>query len=286
MKFFQKTKKLVFFVCLSLLFSQPFAKTTVIVPIDIKEKMPYISFEINNAIIPFLLDSGSLTSLHLTKEVANTVSGLKYTGKMVKAMDLSGKLHESSELLVPELDVYGLKFSNLKGETLSPWGLSTKQASDDISVIGMDFFAEKRITINFSTTTLTMTEGDCEIVDGLDGWIPMPFEKVKEGYILRVGGNDKFYRMVLDTASTISIIKSTEVDENTVIDRCEYDLGPEDICQTTELSIFGAHNLHPFILNLPNQFKADGILGNDFFSRFSVLFDMKSKIFYVRPENL
>lgn len=277
-------KKIIFFFCIALLSLQSFAKTKVVIPIEIDKQLPYIKLEINNAAVPFLLDSGSQAGIHLAEKLAHSIHGLQYTGTMVRSMDLAGKVRESKELIVPELDVYGMKFFNLKGEIHSPWGLGGG-IDPNISVLGMGFFAEKKIIINFSAKTLTMAEGGDEIVDSLDSWIALPFEKTNEGYVLRIPSENKIYRMILDTASTISIIRSSAIDKATVIDKCDYYLGPGEVCETSKLSLLGDHRLHPYVLSLPEEFKADGILGNDFFSKFSVLFDLKNKLFYVRPEN-
>lgn len=280
---------LIFF--LPIFFSQSFANAKEIVPIELNRQIPYVSLKINGQIIKFILDSGARTSLYLTPQVADSIKDLKYTGKINKSIDLAGKERESKEFIIPQMIINGMRFSNLKGEIFSPWGLffsddGQKGPDHNTSVIGMDFFAEKKLLINFSSQTLKISEGEGEIVDDLNAWTSMPFDKAGEGYVLSIPAGNKSYRMILDTAATISIIKSSALDKDAVIDKCDINLGPEQACQSTKLSPLGLHSLQPFIVNLPDEFKADGILGNDFFSKFSIFLDLKNKLFYVKPENL
>ncbi|MEG3061344.1 MAG: retropepsin-like aspartic protease [Comamonas sp.] len=279
--------KLLALLLITLPISSSFAKEKIIIPIEIKDKIPYIQMKINNKTIPFVLDSGAKTSLHLTPEVAQYIDGLRYTGRTKKSMDLAGIMRESKEFTVPELNFDGMKFSNLTGVILSPWGIyigGAQGPDPNISVIGMDFFKKKKIIIDFPSNTLTMYEGDKDISNNMDDWIRLPFEISDEGYVLTITDGKKEYRMILDTASTVSMMKSSSMGKDTIIEKCE-DYGTEKICRT-RLSFLENYFLEPLVLNLANEFHADGIVGNDFFSCFSVLLDLKNKAFYVKPHKV
>lgn len=129
-----------------------------------------------------------------------------------------------------------------------------------------------------------MYEGDKDISNNMDDWIRLPFEISDEGYVLTITDGKKEYRMILDTASTASMMKSSSMGKDTIIEKCE-DYGTEKICRT-RLSFLENHFLEPLVLNLANEFHADGIVGNDFFSCFSVLLDLKNKAFYVKPHKV
>lgn len=277
------------FFCLWALFlstSATFASTTAVIPVTFNNGLPVVDLKLNEKTVPFVLDLGSNISLHLTPEVARGITGLEYTGKKIKSVDLSGTINESDEFVVSKLVVNSLPFSHLKGVIFSPWGLSLgkqKGLDSDISVLGLNFFEGKKILLNFSGKTVLISDEDGEISKPMTDWTPVPYEKVDEGLIFKISNGKNVYRMVLDSAATISMVKVSVAEKGSQIDKCDFDLGPQRVCRSINLPLPGATILKPILIELPDEFHADGILGTDFFKKILVLIDLQNHLIYMKP---
>lgn len=71
---------------------------------------PITELAIGKHRVPVLIDTGSNTGLHLTKDVMAMIPGLKLTGKKIRSLDLAGKERESDEFIVPDFVANGVHF--------------------------------------------------------------------------------------------------------------------------------------------------------------------------------
>lgn len=272
-------------LCLLLLCaSTALAATHAALPVTLANGTPVVQMDLNGKTLPFVLDTGASTSLHLTPEVAESLPGLAYTGRQRKSIDLAGKIHASDEFLVPALTVNGLPFAAMQGVILTPWGLllgEQKGLPANMSVLGLNFFADKRVVLDLPAGTLQISAGNGAAPPA--GWLAMPYERIDEGLLLHLADGKKTYRLVLDTAASVSIIKSSAAEAASHVEKCAFKLGPGRPCRTITLSLPGGKSISPLLMALPDEFKADGILGTDFFQQMPVLFDLQHQMLYLRP---
>jgi hypothetical protein len=160
-------------------------------PVSLANGTPVVQLDLNGKTLPFVLDTGASTSLHLTPEVAESLPGLACTGRQRKSID--------------------------------------------------------------------------------------------EGLLLHLADGKKTYRLVLDTAASVSIIKSSAAEAASRVEQCAFKLGPGRPCRTITLSLPGGKSISSLLMALPDEFKADGILGTDFFQQMPVLFDLQHQMLYLRP---
>lgn len=277
-------QKIVTLCLLLLCASTTVAATQAVLPVTLAKGIPVVQLRLDGKTVPFVLDTGAGTSLHLTPEVAQSLTGLAYTGKQQKSIDLAGKTQLSDEFLVPVLDVNGLPFAALQGVILTPWGLSLgtqKGLPANMSVLGLRFFEGKQVVFDLPAGTLQISAGDAG--PPLAGWMAVPYERIDEGLLLHLADGKKTYRLVLDTAASISIIRSSAAVAFSQVTQCAFDLGPDLPCRSITLALPGGKSVSPLLMPLPDEFQADGILGTDFFMQMPVLFDLQHQLLYLRP---
>lgn len=277
-------KKITALCLLLLCASTAVAASQAVLPVTLDKGIPVVQLRLDGKATPFMLDTGAGTSMHLTLEVAQSIPGLAYTGTQQKSIDLAGKIQLSDEFLIPALDVNGLPFNAVQGVILTPWGLSLgkeKHVPVKISVLGLRFFEGKRVIFDLPAGTLQISTS--EKGPPPTGWLAVPYERIDEGLLLHLADGSKTYRMVLDTAASISIIKNSAAESSSHVEKCAYDLGPGQPCRTITLALPGGKSVSPLLLPLPDEFKADGILGTDFFMQMPVLFDLQHQLLYLRP---
>lgn len=239
-------QKIVTLCLLLLCASTTVAATQTVLPVTLAKGIPVVQLRLDGKTVPFVLDTGAGTSLHLTPEVAQSLTGLAYTGKQQKSIDLAGKIQLSDEFLIPALDVNGLPFAALQGVILTP-----------------------------------CSAGDAG--PPTTGWMAVPYERMDEGLLLHLADGKKTYRLVLDTAASISIIRSSAAVAFSQVAQCAFDLGPDLPCRSITLALPGGKSVSPLLMPLPDEFQADGILGTDFFMQMPVLFDLQHQLLYLRP---
>ena len=79
--------------------------------------LPMVEMEIAKHHIKFYLDTGA-RGLHLPKAIAETINGVKLTGRTVKSVDLAGKVREDAEFIIPELQMDGMIFLRIPNRNL------------------------------------------------------------------------------------------------------------------------------------------------------------------------
>ena len=271
-------KKSIGFLILALTYLQSFGVEPVVVPIVFTSGAPVVNLTLNGKTILFTLDTGSSRAFHLSKAAAKQFPELKYTGSKAKSFDLGGNMQESAEVFFDQLSVDGMKFGKTTGVTLTPWGLALGKGSQldpELSILGLGFFDNKKVIIDYGSNTLTIAdEDDTTIMQRVSGWSSVPFDKSDEGLVL-VFTNDKAnYRLVIDSPSTMSVVKTKVAEERDVVQPCDVNLGPKQTCRTISVSLQSGREIKPFLLDLPLKFAADGLVGQEFFFQYAIFLDI------------
>ncbi len=236
--------------------------------------------------VPVLIDTGSNTGLHLTKEVMAIIPGLKLTGNKIRRLDLAGKERESDEFIVPDFVANGVHFGEVSGVTLIPWGLSLgkqkKKETKPISVIGLPLFERTAMLYDLSAKRIQFGAVKLEQA----GWYDLPFERIKEGLIAIFSTEKHHYKLILDSAANSSIVKQSVVLSNQEATQpCDFDLGPGRTCRLLDMQQQAPSNpirgqgvaLKTLLIDLPPQFTADGITGSDFLRQRALFIDLANK---------
>ncbi len=260
------------------------------IPIEVIAGTPYIYLPINGHRTQFMLDTGSNISIHLNKDIAESIEGLRFNGRTVRSIDLAGNVSDTEEFIIPNLQIDKMLFHDLKGVIRKPWGLQLGAESDTSnqhsSVLGLGFFKGKKLILDLAHRSLSIFEADENWIDRSSKWIAIPFHHISEGMVVNLRGHGASYQMILDSAATLSMVKSSSVKPSTRLAKCSFDLGPERNCQTLEMVLQNKRRLHPILMDMPNEFGADGILGTDFLAQLAVAIDMPNRRIFLLSKKL
>lgn len=259
-----------------------------------RQGAPTIELEINGHSSNALLDLGSSSGIHLSVENINWLSGIKYTGDSNRSTNVAGEVSYSKEFIVSELKLQCLTFENILGYELKPWSVSIGDKPDNMEdprqvIIGMGFFKNKTIVIDYSNKKLTIKKNrESSAIRTMDRRFK-PYQLSKEGITISISSAIASYQMVLDTGATVSMFSTTRFNMKEPLDSCEYNLGPDVKCQSfsSELTIAG----HPFKSNIllypiNARFTKDGLLGSDFFRKFVIELDFSTQSISVTPSEV
>lgn len=260
------------------------------IPIEVIAGTPYVYLPINGQRTQFMLDTGSNIAIHLNKDIAESVVGLRFNGRNVRSIDLAGNVSETEEFIIPNLQIDRMLFRDLKGVIRKPWGLQLGGGSgspnQNSSVLGIGFFESKKFILDLPNRSLTIFEADEDWSDRSSKWISIPFHHISEGIAVNLKGHSANYQMILDSAATVSMVKSSSVKPSAKLTKCSFDLGPDRNCQTLEMVVQDKQRLHPILMDMPTEFGADGILGADFFALLAVAIDMPNRRIFLLPNKL
>ncbi|HSY27497.1 MAG TPA: carbohydrate-binding module family 20 domain-containing protein, partial [Burkholderiaceae bacterium] len=207
------------------------------------------------------------------------------TGRKIKSFDLAGKAQESDEIVIDKLSVNGISYGKTVGVTLSPWGLTLggKQPNPGLSVLGLGFFEGKKVVIDYASKTLTISsEDDASIMKTVAGWSVIPFDRSKAGMVMVFNGDNGSYRMVLDSPSTSSVVRTRIAEERDHVQHCDLKLEPGRTCQSISMSFPGGHAITALLTDLPERFPEDGVVGQDFFFQNAVFLDLKNRSIMIK----
>ncbi|TWI62228.1 hypothetical protein IP91_04337 [Pseudoduganella lurida] len=257
------------------------ARAEVVIPLALENGIPVAQLSIAGGTHPFTLDIGSSRTVHLTRDVMDTIPGLQLTGRKLKSLDLTGRIAEQDEFTIPDLVINGISFGAVTGVAFEPWGLHTGPgaAQPRHSVIGLGLFAQQPFVYDFAGAKLRF---GAPLALGT-GWRELPYEKVHEGIVVRLGNERASYRMVFDTAANVSVVKPASVQSRRDrTHRCDF-LGPGKPCKYVAMSLAGGPVLTPLLLPMPERFEPDGLAGADFFQHYAVYVDQANGKVALRP---
>jgi hypothetical protein len=257
------------------------ARAEVSVPLTIDKGIPIAQLTINGATFPFMVDTGSRITLHLRPEVMAAMPGLKLTGRKKKSFDLAGKVQEDDEFMIPDLVINGVSFGEVTGVAYSAWGLDIggDAGQPKASVIGLGLFEKQPFVYDYPASVLRFGAP----LDMGEGWRPQAYELLPEGIIATFGNKHARYRMGFDSGANISMVKRASVlaqkDETGTCDL----FGPEQPCAYVAVALPGGPEFMPFLMDLPDDFNADGIAGSDFFEHYALYGDLANHKVALRP---
>ncbi|WP_153306580.1 hypothetical protein [Desulfogranum japonicum] len=222
--------------------------------------------ELDKHHVQFYLDTGA-KGLHLPKRIADTIHGVKLTGRTVKSVDLAGKIREDAEFMIPELQMNDMLFSNVTGQHLSDWGLGKSQFQ--LPVIGFDVLQQKELVIDFPRKRILLSDAPIDVDKLYHSARDLQFKRADEGLVIsaHIGRNE--WSFVLDCAASISIVRSSAKIDKNLITPCTINL-PGGLCEAVSGHVHCGEKKIPLQLirmSLPEQFKPMGVVGYDFFSR-------------------
>lgn len=272
----------------ALVLSAAGARGEVSVPLALEKGIPVATLTINGTSFPFTFDIGSGRTIHLTPEVMAKIPGLKLTGRKVKSSDLAGKVREEEEFVIPDLVIDGVSFGEVKGVSYVPWGLNIGEGAGPPphSVIGLALFETQPFV--FDQANLKLRFGAPLVREA--GWREMSHERIQEGIALKLSNARAAYRLVFDSAANLSIVKPQPVaaqhDETA---KCDL-FGPARPCDYVTVTLPDgpvapggkSPAIKSYLMPLPDRFKADGILGADFFQAYAVYVDLAHRTVALR----
>ena len=264
------------------------ARGEVSVPLALAKGIPVATLTINGTSFPFTFDIGSGRTIHLTPEVMAKIPRLKLTGRKVKSSDLAGKVREEEEFVIPDLVIDGVSFGEVKGVSYVPWGLNVGDGAGPPphSVIGLALFEKQPFV--YDQANLRLRFG-APLTPG-DGWREMSHERIQEGIAMKLSNPRASYRLVFDSAANLSIVKpgpvAAQQDPTT---KCEL-FGPSRPCEYVTATLPDGPvapggkvpAIKSYLMPLPDRFKADGILGADFFQAYAVYMDLAHRTVALR----
>jgi len=275
----------------ALVLSAAGARGEVSVPLALAKGIPVATLTINGTSFPFTFDIGSGRTIHLTPEVMAKIPRLKLTGRKVKSSDLAGKVREEEEFVIPDLVIDGVSFGEVKGVSYVPWGLNVGDGAGPPphSVIGLALFEKQPFV--YDQANLKLRFGAPLMPGGSgEGWREMSHERIQEGIAMKLSNPRASYRLVFDSAANLSIVKpgpvAAQQDPTT---KCEL-FGPSRPCEYVTATLPDGPvapggkvpAIKSYLMPLPDRFKADGILGADFFQAYAVYMDLAHRTVALR----
>jgi len=256
----------------------------IVLPLKFEHNIPVVTLHIDGRDLQFTLDTGASDALYLDPDIESAIPEVTRTGKIVKSFDVSGKVIENDEILIADLVVDGMHFGQTRGRMHTPWGITAEGSSGPPhrSVIGLRFFENKKVLFDYSGGRIIIWSAETGIPADVVAWTILPFERAHEGVIVVMRSATRSYRLVLDSPSTISLVKSQSVDRSESTTNCNIHFRPGDECRQISLTLSSGSEFSPFLMEMPEKFHADGIIGREFFDRYKVYLDLAGSSFRVQ----
>lgn len=280
----RKVVQAIGFFLLALLSACALAADRIELPLTFERNVPVVHLKIDGRDVPFVLDTGASDSLYLTVAESEAIGGVKKTGQNVKSVDLSGKVAEVPEIQVDALRINDMAFGPLKGRIRTDWGISDgSSGAPKISVLGLSFFGDRKVLLDFPGRRVVVWTPSSSPAEAGE-WADLPFTRGKEGIRIELVSSQRRYRMVLDSASTVSLVKRTSVPSGEPLNECSIQMQPGFPCRSLDLTLPTAQSpvFAPMLLSLPEVFPSDGIVGREFFDQYSVVLDLSRDSIRIR----
>jgi len=263
--------------------------------VNATEKVMHMPFQLDDTSLPvtqvdidgkrqtFSIDTGSSIALHLSKDVMAQLSGLIIDPEKERTTDLTGKIFLNDRFHIPQLSINGMLFKDVKGVSLTPWGmvLIPNGHIPTSMVIGLDLFKGKAVLIDYKGQNLSVADDVQALnVNVSDGWLALPLQLTQEGIVVNVSQRLQRYNMVLDTGASVSVFWKDRLKSSFTRLSCQTVMLEMDNkgCEATEFKLdgLGTENIKLNAVLLDGAFEhmeTDGLIGNNFFKNFVVLID-------------
>ena len=250
--------------------------TVVRAPLEFIDGTPAVSLELNGRPTQFILDTGASLALYLPKALADKISQLK-PGSAQRTFDLRGAVQESQGFTIDGFGLSGVDFGAVSGSYLVPSGFSVSgpnKFNDRVPVLGLTLFARKAVLLDFSGRQFVLADTLDELLpNGKSGWRSLPAERTRQGLMVSFQGGRKQYRMALDSAGNMSVVKADAVPPDEEKGSCPMQINGQAQCQYIEVGVAGVDSITPVMVGLPAAFQADGVAGRDFFEKVRLIYD-------------
>lgn len=255
--------------------------------------LPVTHVEIDGKRQTFSIDTGSSIALHLSKDVMAQLPGLIVEPEKERTTDLTGKIFLNERFHIPQLSINGMIFNNVRGVSLTPWGmvLIPDGHLPTSMVIGLDLFKGKAVLIDYKAQRLSVAGNvqalSVNVADG--GWVTLPLQLSQEGIVVNVSHRLQRYNMVLDTGASVSVFWKDRLKSSFSHLPCQLVM-PEmnnKGCVATEFQLdeVGIENIKLNAVLLDGAFEhmeTDGLIGNNFFKEFAVLIDFPGQKLFIK----
>lgn len=230
--------------------------------------LPITQVEMINRAMSFVFDLGMSHALALDERAYRQLAQGK-TSSAVMQSDITGQSISTSQLNHQKIKINGFTFNDITVTQAKPWGavLSAKAPVDmPMNTIGLGLFKNKGVMLySRKDAKVKWCESHLEIEN--IQWQPLQIDS--EGIHLKINNTGWQYDFVLDSASTNSIIRRTK---SKGLSPCDVNQHYE--CQRLDIGTSNKPCLEQFyIMDLPENFESDGLLGDSFFQHHDIVMD-------------
>jgi len=281
-----KTIILKFFFCLVILTPTLYANVPeenltqcINLPVEYNTlNIPTTKLMINGESIEFVIDLGKKQALTLDKTLVKSLTDDSVDFYNISHSDLTGEHSKIQTGTLPAVILNGMLFENIGFDIYSPWGLwmNTNAQKNNLpnNTIGRDLFLNKKGILYYSRQNKNLhwcktDHVDLEKISKNIIWLPL--NENEEGIHLTTQHQGKELDFVLDSAATVTLIKPYPW-----INFKANNTHPEtkDLVYINDLYV----NNHPittlaYKYSLPNDFNADGLIGDSFFQHTDLIID-------------
>lgn len=261
------------------------AATAGVISVDFdKSGIPIIDMELGGRVERVYVDTGT-RPIHLPRETAARIDGLRPTTGGGRAIDLSGRERIEEAFVMPSPTVAGWSpGGETEGRYLTDWGLGRSELR--LPVLGRDFLTRGAFLLDFPRRRLAVWDFDAPAPIRFTVAHAAPLRIGREGIILpvRIGNADRPF--VVDTGATTSIVKKGVAFDPAEIAPCP----PEILDGKCELVEHRANfgdvpvTFRMIRVDLPDAFPADGVVGGDLTRFHSLLVDARAgQLKFVHP---
>ncbi len=275
-----------------LMFLNPFCATSAMeIPLTFdKSHLPISNIIINGVRGDFMLDTGSLTPFHFSKEFIAKTPGVKLTGEKERSMDLSGSIYTNDKFLIDKAIINGMPFNYVEGVSLTPWGLVLENGEKpDSMVMGLRLFKDKVILLDYEKKKLSIVENISQLRTDLSQWISLPLVVNEEGVTIEIKNGNEKYKMNLDTGATFSLFWKERMKTNYDAISCKEVMSSLDQNDCNAMKMLVNEPENKLVINavlVDGDFKhmnVDGVIGNNFIRNHKILIDFPNHKLFIKP---
>lgn len=258
-------------------------------------KIPHADFIIDGYSTKFSIDTGSALGFHLKEDEMKHIKNLKKT-REYRSTDASGRIQKNSEYIAKTINLNGLMLSDVIVTPFKPWGMVLSGGGElpDSSVIGLDAFKNKIITLDYRAKSMTIAN-NASYAGLLKKFGEYDFNLTRDGLMFEVEQPDIKYHFMLDTGATTSFIwkerlKKHDEDTCLVVDHDMDNIIDDEDCKATEMTLmskqgqeikFGAVITSG---NFKHLDKIDGFIGNNLIKKRVLIIDFQNKKFFISKD--
>ncbi len=250
---------------------------------------PLVITEISGKKYHLLLDLGAYDQLVLNQEILGQSEKEAY-GE-THWMDFKGNRYKSNKYLLPQIKIGGVRFVDVfvkedseayrKSVTLwtdpddDPirWGNIGRAFLRRMNCLLMDF---PKLKMYFNQPLTDLQQEGYQI----DNFVSLPVEITRNGIILEFETDIGPKKFILDTGSTITLVKAPLIENRA----CSSEDHGILYFTTSKFAIggkdFGNMRLHQFE-SFSDSWDVDGVLGMDFLKNHVIIIDFRSKVVYI-----